>query len=486
MPFPAFPSTILLLLRAAARRRLALFALPLCLLPGAAAAQSFATICPSWTVVNGAVNVSWLPLPSKWLITTVGVLPQCNNGQAIPTKSYNGIIVVDQPFDAQPWCSLAHKEFYGQNTVPMPDGFRDAGPIGFTQLCSTGGAGSPTNTSRADCVQETCVSSSPLPMVNAASFGASEAYGETERRDNGGGTFGTSPNALVSAFAWLPKTVPSGATGPLCDPKVGNSIGNLTVTVRDFAGNMKRACMLYAGTDLDDTASDRGLKLRYPGQINFLMPPEMVLNPDPSKQEGATVFVTLNTQSNKTVNEGGIPVRTAEPGLFVARPFPHRFPAAYYTRVRADQSQVTERVDQPLDLGPEGDQVFLVLYGTGVRGYPAKPGDQRRFDVSVKLEPAPRQWGADGKPGAARPTIPYEIALPVFYAGAQNDFLGLDQINVLVPRDLIRNMGLTGTSYAKVVLEIDAARDPGTKPGPDGKPDRTTNSVDIVLNPVGF
>lgn len=87
-------------------------------------------------------------------------------------------------------------------------------------------------------------------------------------------------------------------------------------------------------------------------------------------------------------------------------------------RAKADGSRVYEPVYRfdstqnrvvavPIDLGPATDQVFLVLYGTGIRGY---------------------DYPIVGKIGAVSCEVPY--------AGWHADFVGLDQVNVRIPREL--------------------------------------------------
>ena len=61
----------------------------------------------------------------------------------------------------------------------------------------------------------------------------------------------------------------------------------------------------------------------------------------------------------------------------------------------------------PIDLGAADDQVFLVLYGTGL-------GKASQVKIAI--------GGVD---------------LDVAYAGGQGTYPGLDQYNVLVPRSLI-------------------------------------------------
>ncbi len=61
-------------------------------------------------------------------------------------------------------------------------------------------------------------------------------------------------------------------------------------------------------------------------------------------------------------------------------------------------------------MGNSGDQVYLTLYGTGIKNR------NDLANVKVKI------GGIDA---------------PVEYAGAQGFFAGLDQLNVRVPRELI-------------------------------------------------
>ena len=76
----------------------------------------------------------------------------------------------------------------------------------------------------------------------------------------------------------------------------------------------------------------------------------------------------------------------------------------------------------PVDLGPEADQVFLVLFGTGLRARSSLAA------VSARI------GGAEAQ---------------VTYAGPQGDFLGLDQVNVRLPREL------AGRGEVDVTLVVD-------------------------------
>src|SRR5262249_56923592 len=94
--------------------------------------------------------------------------------------------------------------------------------------------------------------------------------------------------------------------------------------------------------------------------------------------------------------------------------------ASVALRARADGTQSYEPVARldannrlkaaPIDLGGEGDRVFLLLFGSGMR--------KRGAPAQVKAQIG----GVDAE---------------VFYAGPQGDLVGLAQINPLIPRSLI-------------------------------------------------
>jgi len=74
----------------------------------------------------------------------------------------------------------------------------------------------------------------------------------------------------------------------------------------------------------------------------------------------------------------------------------------------------------PIDLGLATDDVTLELFGTGIRGHSGV--------VNCKI-------------GAS--------TLPVAYAGPQNTYVGLDQVNIALPKSL------RGSGNATVVLSVD-------------------------------
>ncbi|MGH9672637.1 MAG: FG-GAP-like repeat-containing protein, partial [Bryobacteraceae bacterium] len=159
-----------------------------------------------------------------------------------------------------------------------------------------------------------------------------------------------------------------------------------------------------------------------PGQVNYLLPPDVFPGP-------VRITITPGTGSPKL---GGTLVTEVAAALFTLNA--ERLAAAQVLRVSAGGEQTVEAVfrvesgtrivAEPIDLGPPSDQVYLLLYGTGIRP----------------------QAGAAG----VRATVG-GIPATVLYAGPQGGFEGLDQVNLLLPRLL------AGRGSVEVVLTIGEA-----------------------------
>lgn len=137
------------------------------------------------------------------------------------------------------------------------------------------------------------------------------------------------------------------------------------------------------------------------------------------------------SKPEKEENYDALPYQ--RPALFTASQDGKGAPAAYAIRVKANGEQVREPVFQfdsvtgkatslPIDLGTPEEVIVLELYGTGIRGRSSQAA------VSALL------GGVAGE---------------VQYASAQPGYVGLDQVNVRVPRSLI------GRGEVDFVLTID-------------------------------
>lgn len=163
-----------------------------------------------------------------------------------------------------------------------------------------------------------------------------------------------------------------------------------------------------------------------PTQVNYLMPPNVAT--------GAATVTIFNEAG--AVSVGTVQINRIAPSLFSANSDGRGAASASVLRVQADGTQVYESAVQfdfglsryvpaPIDLGASDEQVFLLLFGTGLRYRAAL--DQ----VSVTIGGVP---------------------IEVLYAGAQGALLGLDQINLRLPRSL------AGRGEVDIALTVEGKR----------------------------
>ncbi len=202
----------------------------------------------------------------------------------------------------------------------------------------------------------------PLGLENAASFSAGSL----------------APESIASVFgAGFATTKGSATTLPL-----PASLNGAAVNVQDDMGVMRPAPLFYVS----------------PTQINFEIPAGT-----------APGNATVNVLTKSTNFTAPLQIVNVSPGMFSLNP-QNGLAAALVLRVHADGTQSVENVYQadaagnvvalPIDLSSASEQVYLLLFATGVR-------NARSVTVSVG------------------PT-----AIPVLFAGPQGTFVGEDQINV--------------------------------------------------------
>jgi uncharacterized protein (TIGR03437 family) len=187
----------------------------------------------------------------------------------------------------------------------------------------------------------------------------------------------------------------SGSTQVAVSTPLPTELGGTTVKVKDKF-NVEWPCPLFFVS---------------PTQINFQVPPVSAL--------GSAEMTVFN--GNVPVARGTIQVSAVSPGLFTANATGSGLPTAVVLRVRSNNTSQFEAIAQydpgqnrfipiPIDLGPVGDQVFLILYGTGIR----YRGTLASVSVNI--------GGVENQ---------------VTFAAAQGGLIGLDQINVRLQRSLI-------------------------------------------------
>ena len=201
------------------------------------------------------------------------------------------------------------------------------------------------------------------------------------------------PDSIVSAFGPNLTTGTAAATGS--PSSLPTTLANTSVTVKDSKGTTRQAQLYYVS----------------PTQINYLVPAATAVG-------AATVAVTApngvtTAQVNAiatfpgmfTVGSSGLPAAT---GTHVQGPYQSSFNVSYTDPTFGVQPF-------PINMGAKGDQIYLSMYGTGFRSRTSLDG------VVVTLTPAQQVAGT---------------YTPTLFAGPQNQYPGLDQLNFQIPQSL--------------------------------------------------
>lgn len=277
----------------------------------------------------------------------------------------------------------------------LPNGGAGSEAVAFTfsdELAARAAVG----VSAGELPQQTLTSSNSTSMVTGAAPAFLSAASFT-----GGATLAS--NSVSAAFGTNLTTMNATATSlPL-----PTTLGGTTVTITDRTNTQHTAPLFFVS----------------PSQINFLLPASVA--------EGAA-FVTIRT-STGTMASGIIRINAVAPGVFAAAANGRGLAAAQFLRVRSDGTQRYEPVARfdpmtrqfvavPFEFAPAGEEVFLVLYGTGLRGR------SLLTNVSATLGGIPAE---------------------VLYVGNQGGLAGLDQVNLRLPHTL------AGRGEVEIVLTVD-------------------------------
>ena len=224
---------------------------------------------------------------------------------------------------------------------------------------------------------------------------------------------GAAPKSIVSLFGTqLPRKTAAAHGRPLPLTQAG-----ITIEIIDSSETVYPAKLFYAGRE----------------QVNFLMPAEV-----------ATGEALLRlTREGEEPAELELTIGAAAPGLFSANGTGEGIGAITALRVGADGERSNPKVFRydaatgrmvgvPLGMGDEDDQVFLTLFGTGIRG----AGGAEKVQATV--------GGSEA---------------PVLSAGAQGGTAGLDQVEIgPLPRSLTGagevNVAVTAAGITSNIVTI--------------------------------
>lgn len=171
--------------------------------------------------------------------------------------------------------------------------------------------------------------------------------------------------------------------------------------------------------------------LEHPAPLFFVSPTQINLQIPAAAAEGAaTVTVRSSFGSAST---GTLQITKIAPGLFAANADGRGVAAAVVARVRANGTLAFESVTnfdplrqqftaRSIDVSNAAEQVFLALFGTGLRAHSSLAA------VTVTIG---------------------GVNTEVLFAGAQEGFIGLDQVNLRLPRSL------AGRGEVAVALTVD-------------------------------
>ena len=182
------------------------------------------------------------------------------------------------------------------------------------------------------------------------------------------------PGSVISAYSLFGSSL-AAATAAATSADWPTSLAGASVSVKDSAGTSRAATLQFVS----------------PGQVNFRLPPDT-----------ATGFATATFNNGTTSYNSNLNVVSCYPNLFIDGA---GLAKGYLVRVRGSQTTV-EALGTAIDLGPATDQVFAVLYGSGL-----------------------------GTVTSATATIG-GVAATVAYAGTSGAYPGIDQYNILIPRSL--------------------------------------------------
>jgi len=217
----------------------------------------------------------------------------------------------------------------------------------------------------------------------------------------------SAPNAAAELILSLYGSALASSTAVAQTTPLPTVLAGTSVKIKDAAGVERLALLFFVS----------------PSQINLAIP---------AGTAAGAATITVARDDGRTAS-ATIQIDPVAPGLFSANADGRGVAAALAIRATAAGEQVPVNVFEcprgagscvgaAMDLGVESDQLILLLFGTGIRGRTGLAGVRATVG------------GSDAE---------------VLYAGPQGAFVGLDQVNVRIPRSLL------GQGEVEVVLTVD-------------------------------
>ncbi|HMY73360.1 MAG TPA: Ig-like domain-containing protein, partial [Blastocatellia bacterium] len=168
---------------------------------------------------------------------------------------------------------------------------------------------------------------------------------------------------------------------------------------------------LLGGVSVEVNSRSAGIFFVSPGQVNFQVPPGL---------EPGTGYVVIRNDRGVIVAAGDIETRPAAPAIFAANGFGNGAPAGLVIRVKPSGEQIYDSlsvfdpragtiVPRPIDLGADGDRIFLAIFVSGARRV-GNANDTRILIGGQELRP--------------------------IFVGPSPEFVGVEQVNFELPRTL--------------------------------------------------
>ncbi len=352
------------------------------------------TGAPFESIVSGALpDVVWANLVWNFHLYTV------STGSCVEPASAR---YANWPQNVSPLVTFAHKNGHAA-AITEWGGCNDPEPYhtNITSFAQTNGLALVyfDNTNLIGASKLTAIGTKVAQAYTAIAAGVP---GTVTSVSSANGTLTLAPEAIAEAFGTnLASSLQAATNVPL-----PTNINGTTVTVTDAGGIVRQAELFFVSAT----------------QVNYQVPPGVAAGT-------ASVTVSLN---GDPVSTGTVPITAVSPGLYTATADGKGVAAALAVTIHADGTSsfidtfkctsATSCAAVPIGLGSSTDTVVLELFGTGIRGRSSLA------NVSAKIG---------------------STAVPVSYAGAQGVYVGLDQVNIVLPKTL------AGTGAANVSLTID-------------------------------